>query len=106
MPVWLESLLEVLAEKLYLPNADKIRDWFIKSPLLVALLNIIPILGAIMTYGMVLEQIKILIFLFADILMLALLPIYPIYKLLTAIDVFLLTRKLKNGKEISNMEFF
>ena len=106
MPVWLESLLEVLAEKFYLPNADKIREWVTKAPLLVAILNVIPIFGVILTYGMVLEQLKFLLFLFADIFMLAFLPGYLFLKPFTAIDVFLLTKKRKQGKEIGNFEFF
>ncbi len=106
MPVWLESLLEILGEKFYLPNADKIRERVIKSPLLVAILNIIPLFGVVLTYGMVLGQLKFLVFIFADIFLLAALPVYPIYKLVTAIDVFLLTRKLKKGKEIGQWEFF
>jgi hypothetical protein len=106
MPVWLESLLEILGEKLYIPNADKVRHGMIKSPLLVAILNIIPLFGVILTYGIVLGQLKFLVFIFADIFLLAALPVYPIYKLVTAIDVFLLTRKLKKGKEIGQWEFF
>lgn len=85
---------------------DKIRDWFIQKPFLVALISIVPIFGPIISYGMVLEQIKFLILLFADILMLLLLPVYPIYKLLMAIDVWVLTTRRKAGKEISNMECF
>ena len=106
MPFWLESLLESLSEFVLFPNMDKIRDWFIQKPFLVALISIVPIFGAIISYGMVLEQIKFLILLFADILMLLLLPVYPIYKLLTAIDVWVLTSRRKAGTEISNMECF
>ena len=106
MPPWLESLFEILEEKLFLPNADKIRAAMLKSPLLVAFLNIIPLFGVVITYGFVLEQLKFLVLIFADIFLLAALPIYPIYKLVTAIDVFLLTKKRKNGIEIGNFEFF
>jgi len=36
MPDWLESLLEALGKQYYVPNADKVRDWFLKSPVFVA----------------------------------------------------------------------
>jgi len=106
MPVWLETLLEFLSEKLLLPNWEKIQSWFIQSPLLVAIVSIVPIFGALIAYGLVLDQAKFILLLFADILMFLLLPIYPFYKLFTAIDVWVLTKRRKAGKEIGNMEWF
>jgi hypothetical protein len=106
MPGWLESLLELLGEKLLLPNLDRIRSWIIKFPLLVAIISIIPIFGPILAYGLVLDLAKALMLLFVDIFMLLALPIYPFYKLFTAIDVWVLTKRKKNGKVIGSFEWF
>lgn len=106
MPPWLEALLEVLSEKFLLPNWDRVRGWFLKSPLLVAVLSIVPIFGPLIAYGLVLDQFKYVILLFADILLLILMPIYPFYKLFTAIDVWVLTKRKQKGKELGNMEWF
>lgn len=106
MPPWLEALLETLAEKFLIPNWNRIQNWFIKSPLLVSIISVVPIFGVLISYGLVLDQAKVMIFLFIDILMLFALPAYPFYKLLTAFDVWILTKRRKAGNEISTMEWF
>ena len=106
MPSWVESLVKVLFEKLMFPNWERIQNWFIKSPGLVAALSIIPIFGPLISYGVVLDQGKSIIFLFVDIAMLLALPLYPFYKLFTAIDVWFLTERRKAGNQVSTMEWF
>ena len=106
MPSWLESLFNVLFEKFVFPNWESIQKWFFKSPLLVAGLSVVPIFGVLISYGFVLDQGKYLILLFVDILMLLALPVYPVYKLLMAYDVWVLTNRRKAGKESGNMECF
>ena len=105
MPGWLEALFEALGEKYYVPNADKVRDWFLKSPLFVAILFIVPIVGVLLAYGTVLYQAKVLVFLFVDILMGFALPVYPFYKLLMAYDVWVLAKRRKSGKKLGGFEF-
>jgi hypothetical protein len=106
MPIWLEAFLEMLGEKLLVPNMDKIRESLLRVPWLVAAIAAVPIFGVIISYGMVLDQAKFLILLFADILMLLLLPVYPIYKLVQVIDVYVLAVRRKEGRELGNLEFF
>ena len=103
---WVESLVKVLFDKVMFPNWEKIQNWFIKSPTLVAALSIIPIFGVLISYGVVLDQGKFLLLLFLDILMFLALPLYPFYKLFIAFDAWVLTNRRKAGKEISNMEWF
>lgn len=110
MEPWIEGLIEVFGEFLgkifFIPNAEKIKAALVKSPLLVAILSIIPVFGTAISYFMVLSQMKFWILVFADFILLLVLPIYPLYRLIIVIDSYTLTQKIKQGKEIGDWEFF
>lgn len=104
----LGKLAEKAGLKVFDENHSQTQAFFIRYPLLIGLIAIIPLgIGPGLGYAVILEQKnKAALFFFADWLLLFLGPGYAIYKLLLAYDQIAMAKRMGPVEELGEWEFF